>query len=324
MIQTYRIDGQRLVRQDPADGFGSAIWIDLCDPTAEEEQAVEHTLGLDIPTRQELAEIEESARLYLDGDAIVTTIIVAQGITEGHPTRGTATFLLLPDRLVTVRYSDPMPFRTFMTRLERQGHVDRTAVGILLALLEAVVERTADILETVSADLNGVSLSIFYDGAPGMTDPKGPPDLQATVKLLGRKNHTLAVVRESMVTIGRLTAFLRLVAHGRFKNGPGIRLKTLDRDLKSLAAFEAQLEQQISYLHEATTGLINIEQNAIIKVFSIAAVLFLPPTLVGTVYGMNFEAMPELDWQFGYPVALLAMLVSAIIPYLWFKWRGWL
>ncbi len=108
------------------------------------------------------------------------------------------------------------------------------------------------------------------------------------------------------------------------KNGPSVRLKAVERDLKSLAAYEAQLEQQIVFLHEATLGLINVEQNAIIKVFSIAAVLFLPPTLVGTVYGMNFEVMPELGWKFGYPFAILTMVVSAYIPYWWFKRRGWL
>ncbi len=327
MFNAYRSAGDRLEPM-PADGeVSEAVWIDLCDPTADEERLIEAALGLDIPTRQELAEIEESSRVYAEGEALFLTVVVCEGVGDGtgsgQPGRGTATFVLTPSRLVTVRYADPMPFRTFAARIERNAGKDVAAPSVLVALLETIVDRIADILEMVSTDLNEVSSGIFYD-PPAGGPPAPRPDMQSAIRILGRKNHVLSLVRESMLSIGRLMPFLRQDHAGRFKGGLGNRLKTVERDIKSLTAYEVQLGQQISYLHEAVTALIDIEQNAIIKVFSIAAVLFLPPTLVGTIYGMNFEFMPELHWIGGYPAALLAMVVSAILPYLWFKRRGWL
>ncbi len=149
-------------------------------------------------------------------------------------------------------------------------------------------------------------------------------ELQNTIKRLGRKNLTNAILRESLLSLSRLVPYVRQGAEGWLKNGGLARLKQIDRDLRSLSVYEGQLSSEITFLHEATLGLINLEQNRIIKVFSIAAVLFLPPTLVGTIYGMNFEFMPELQWLFGYPFALFLMVLSAVVPYYWFKQKGWL
>jgi magnesium transporter len=148
--------------------------------------------------------------------------------------------------------------------------------------------------------------------------------LQAVIKRLGRANSLAGKLRESLLSIGRMLAFFRQGMGERLRNGAKARLRTLDRDVASLTEYDAQLSAEISFLLEATFGLIGLEQNNIIKVFSIAAVLFLPPTLVGTVYGMNFEHMPELHWTVGYPFALGLMVLSAIAPYYWFKHRGWL
>jgi magnesium transporter len=149
-------------------------------------------------------------------------------------------------------------------------------------------------------------------------------ELQALIRRLGRKNMTVAILRESLLSLSRLIPYVRQGAEEWLTNGSPARLKQIERDLRSLSVYEGQLSSEIVYLHEATLGLINLDQNRIIKVFSIAAVLFLPPTLVGTIYGMNFEFMPELRWDYGYVVALVLMVISAVLPYHWFKWRGWL
>ncbi|BBE74548.1 magnesium transporter CorA family protein [Oharaeibacter diazotrophicus] len=325
MIGCHRLVGGRLERREIAEAADDPLWIDLCDPSREEELEVERILGFQVPTRQEMAEIEESARLYTEGGALVMTAVVLDGVAEGRPKRTEVTFLLTRERLVTVRYSNPMPFRTFDARVAKQPEDNGSAQAVFVSLLESFVERIADVLEIVAGDLNRIADTVFYeeedaaDGTPG-----AKTDLQALIRLLGRKNSMLAVLRESLLSFGRIVPFVRQGASEWVKNGPSVRLKAVERDIKSLAAFETQLEQQISFLHEATLGLINIEQNAIIKVFSIAAVLFLPPTLVGTVYGMNFNFMPELSWKFGYPFAIATMVLSAFVPYWWFKRRGWL
>lgn len=325
MIRYWGRRGEQIVQLplEPAPLAADILWIDLETPTADDERAVESLLGLQVPTRQEMSEIEESARLYRDGGALVMTVVVVTGVADKRPTRADITFLLTADHLVTVRYSDPMPFRTFASRLARHPDDNRTAPAILLSLLESFVERIADVLEIVATDLHGCSTTIFYEG-----DDPGPdqerPDLRALIRQLGRRNRLLAILRESLLSLGRLLPFLRQGADGWLKGGLSSRIKAVARDLASLGAFESQLEQEIGFLHEATLGLINLEQNAIIKVFSVAAVLFLPPTLVGTIYGMNFAAMPELQWKYGYPFALATMVLSAIVPYWWFKRRRWL
>lgn len=318
-----RAGGPALLPAGVVPAASDVVWIDLQNPTGEEERAVESLLGLQVPTRQEMSEIEESARLYREGGALVMTAAVVTGVAEKRPVRADITFLLTADHLVTVRYSDPLPFRTFASRLAKHPEDNRTAPAILLSLLESLVERIADVLEIVASDLHGCSTAIFYEDDEARAEGERQ-DLRALIRQLGRRNRLLAILRESLLSLGRILPFLRQGADGWLKGGLSARIKAIARDLNSLGSFESQLEQEIGFLHEATLGLINLEQNAIIKVFSVAAVLFLPPTLVGTIYGMNFQAMPELNWKFGYPFALGTMVVSAIVPYWWFKRRGWL
>jgi magnesium transporter len=302
------------------------LWIDLYYPTPDEEQCVEKLLGLQVPTREEMAEIEESARLYEERGALVMTAIVINGVAEGRPSRAQVTFVLTKTHLVSVRYADPLPFRTFETKCQRQPEVLTSSDRILVTLLESIVERAADVLEMVAADLNEVSTRLFIeDWEPGRRKANRVENqLQVLIKRLGRKNMIVSILRESLLSLSRLTPYVRQGAAGWITNGIAARLKQLDRDLRSLATYEAQLSSEIVYLHEATLGLINLDQNRIIKAFSIAAVLFLPPTLVGTIYGMNFDLMPELKWEHGYVFALSLMVLSSVVPYYWFKRRGWL
>jgi magnesium transporter len=324
---------------DPAALPTDALWLDLLSPTEEEEKAVERLLGVGIPTRQEMAEIEESARLYEERGALVMTAVVVTGVSERRrPTTAEVTFVLTPRTLVTVRYADPLPFRTFAAKCRRDPAAHDTSDLVFLSLVENVVNRLADVLEATDAQLDSLSEEVFdgdraAEGALGpdeVREPERTPgrpartDLQAVIKRLGRANSLTGKLRESLLSIGRMLAFFRQGMGERLRNGAKARLRTLDRDVASLTEYDAQLSAEISFLLEATFGLIGLEQNNNIKVFSIAAVLFLPPTLVGTVYGMNFEHMPELHWTIGYPFALGLMVLSAIAPYYWFKHRGWL
>jgi magnesium transporter len=176
----------------------------------------------------------------------------------------------------------------------------------------------------VATELNDVSTRLFLEDGPKHKPKRIEDELQVLIKRLGRKNMMVSILRESVLSLTRLIPYLRQGAEDWLTNGNPARLKQLDRDLRSLSTYEAQLSSEIVYLHDTTLGLINLDQNRIIKVFSIAAVLFLPPTLIGTIYGMNFDVMPELKLAFGYPFALGLMVLSAVLPCYWFKRRGWL
>jgi magnesium transporter len=271
-----------------------------------------------------MAEIEESSRLYREGDAVIMTAVVTHGAAEDRPQAAQVTFVLTKSVLVTVRYADPVPFRMFAAKCQRPQEVYKSAADVFVALLETIVDRAADLLESVADDLNAVASRLFLEDKPRRKATAMDAALQTLIRRLGRKNMTVSVLRESLQSIARLAPYARTIAGEILGESPGPRLKQIERDVRSLFDYEQRLSAEVGYLHEATLGLINLEQNRIIKVFSIAAVLFLPPTVVGTVYGMNFDYMPELNWLLGYPFALFLMLVSAAIPYLWFKLKGWL
>ncbi len=321
MISLHCLENGALVRRT-ADNLqvlpDNVLWIDLLTPSLQEERFVEAALGLDIPTREELAEIEDSSRFYDEKGAIFMTTTVVMGIADRRPENAQVTFVLTRRCLVTVRYTDLSPFRQFETKLARQPAAYSASHAIFLGLADAVVDRIADVLESVQVQLQTLSRCIFDERKEQRTD------LQQIIQQLGQHRSLLSQLGESLFSSSRLIAFYRLHANESRQGVAKGSLKAMERDVRSLGEHQARLLGDIAFLLDATLGLINIEQNAIIKVFSIAAVLFLPPTLVGTVYGMNFERMPELGWSLGYPMALGMMVVSAIIPYAWFKFRNWL
>jgi len=331
MMQFYAVtDGglERLETNTSATGsLDKALWIDLNEPTPEEEAFVEKALGVDVPTREEMRDIEESARLYADNGALLMTAIIISGISQRQPTRSQVSFVVTPKHLVTIRYADPLPFETFTQKCSRNPEAHTTSDLLFTSLVEQVIQRIADVLETATTDLDDIASQLFKEDGKVIQAEKGQQVnlvLQAMVKRLGRVSALLGKLRESLLSFNRLLAFFRQNAAPWMKDGSKAKIKSLDRDVQSLTEYESNLVSQISYLQEATFNLINIEQNRVIKVFSIAAVLFLPPTLVASVYGMNFEVMPELKWALGYPFALLLIGTSALIPYVWFKRNGWL
>ena len=323
MIRSYIREAGRLRPVEGApDPLASVVWIDLISPSAEEESQFEARLGIDIPTKEDMEEIEISSRLYQDNGAVFMTVILPAHADGDDPQIAPVTFVLAGDRLITVRYHEPRAFQTFATRAEKSATGWDTGEGLLLALLEAIVDRLADILERAGLDIDRISRGVFKHGAAKSTKSL---DFQKVLEELGRVGDQTSNIRDSLVTFERMVGYLAqaMIQRTGRKN---IRehIKTLSGDIRSLSDHSGFLSQKVTFLLDATLGMINIEQNATIKIFSVAAVVFLPPTLIASIYGMNFRYMPELEWTFGYPFAIGMMVASAILPYLFFKRRGWL
>lgn len=323
MISGYVNAGGRLKAvQGSLELLDDLVWIDLVRPTAEEETSLEDRLGIGIPTKDEMEEIEISSRLYQeDGASFMTAILPAQADGD-DPDMQPVSFVLAGNRLITVRYHEPRAFKTFPVRAEKVQMGCETGEGVLIALLEAIVDRLADILERAGSDVDGISRDIFRRRG---ARPTRSQDFQKMLESIGRKGDLISNIRDSLITLERLAGFLgQRTLQSKSGKEMRERVKTLSRDIRSLADHASFLSQKITFLLDATLGMINIEQNAIIKIFSVAAVVFLPPTLIASIYGMNFKHMPELDWLLGYPFAIAMMIFSAILPYVYFKRRGWL
>ncbi len=299
----------------------TAMWIDLLEPTLEEEHAVESMLGIDIPTREEMKDIETSNRLYEENGALYMTATVAAKLDTERPVSTAVTFILANGLLVTNRYIDTKPFQHFSAYAQRHPSACQSAVIVLAGLIEAFAERIADILERIGGDLDQVSGSIFARSNGKDPDSR---DLRTLIERIGFNGELNSKARESLVSLGRLLMFVQqspLVAPSQEQQQ---RFRSISRDVLSLSDHASFLGTKVSFLLEATLGLINVEQNNIIKIFSVAAVMFMPPTLIASIYGMNFHIMPELSWAFGYPFAIALMFASMGATYMVFKRRGWL
>jgi magnesium transporter len=317
-----------------------AVWVDVLTPTQAEEHALEESLGLNVPTREEMQEIELSSRLYKEGEVLFITATIVANAHSNSPESTAVTFMLTPERLVTLRYAEPLPFESFRKRFEASSRHYRTGNDVFAALMDAIIERIADILESVGTSLDRISLKIFdAEGENGAADWRDRPaqhvggrkrkarqrDFVDILRRIGCNSDLVSRARESLVSLARVVAFYREMQ----KDNPAARealihLTTVGADLGSLSDHATFLASKIGFSLDATMGMINNEQNKIIKIMSVAATVFLPPTLVASVYGMNFKYMPELEWLSGYPIAIGIMLVSAVLPYVLFKRKGWL
>ncbi|MDK9695642.1 MAG: magnesium transporter CorA family protein [Siculibacillus sp.] len=298
---------------------GPAVWFDLLEPTEEEDADAEKMLGVAVPTRDEMQEIEASSRLYAEDGALYMTALVQVRSDTASPQLTPVTFILVGNRLATVRYDRPRSFDIFRTRAERPGFGLVDGRGVLLGLLETIVDRLADGLERIGAELEVSSSAVFR---PRREREKG---LEETITAIGRTGGAVSRAEESIVSLSRLFHFLAEHA-GRDRLDPEgrARLVTLDHDIRSLAEHVRSLDAKVDFLLSATLGLVGLEQNTIVKIFSVLAVIFMPPTLIASIYGMNFRAMPELDQPWGYPMALGLMVASVAVTFAMFKWKRWL
>ena len=313
---------ERLAVEEAGSIPDNAIWFDLANPTAPEDKLLERALGIAIPTREEMQEIEVSSRLYVEnGTRYMTATLMCQSDTASPKTTA-VTFILAGHKLVTVRYDEPRPFTLVSNKLGRACPPTVSGETIMMDLLDAVIDRAADILERAGADIDRASHDIF--------EPEGRR-LDHTItyryilRTIGRKGDLTSKVRESLVSIGRLVLFLANEADGlKWPKEMRSQLKVMQRDVQSLSDHATYLGNKITFLLDAMLGVMSVEQNNIIKIFSVAAVVLMPPTLIASIYGMNFKHMPELEWTYGYPFAIVLMVLCAILPFVIFKWKKWL
>ncbi len=298
----------------------TAVWIDMLNPIKVEEDLVEHYTDLDIPTREEMHEIEFSSRLYKDsGNLFMTAMMISQSESL-TPLFDAVTFVVSPKQLITIRYIEPQSFKLFSAQLKKCDETHRDVISLFIELLEANIDRLADIIELVGHRLDDYSKAIFQP----LADETHKLDYRQLMQQAGANGDLNSKARESLVAFNRLTVFFLQTAGSRINEEGQVRLAALSKDIASLNDHATFLSTKINFLLDATLGMVNIEQNNIIKIFSVAAVIFLPPTLIASMYGMNFHNMPELSWRWGYSLAVCMMLVSSWLPYKFFKKKKWL
>jgi magnesium transporter len=307
----------------PVDGIH---WIDLLRATGEEISVVERFLGIELPTREEMREIESTSRLYCEGLSRIMTTPLLVNTDSDEPESTDISFMLHRGWLVTLRDTEPQSFRQTIAWLAKRPSAGRDQ--IFIALLEAIIDRQADLLEKLSKETEELSQRIFR---PVNRVKESESRLRDAIFRLGRSGNLIARERDCIVALSRLVQY---AGHEDFEGGLDHvperktplfpRLKPLIRDLQSLSEFAGFLSSKVSFMLDATLGLINIEQNAIVKIFTVAAVIFLPPTLVASIYGMNFEHLPELQWRMGYPYSIGLMIVSVLLPWFYCRRKGWL
>ncbi len=302
-----------------------AVWIDLLNPTPAEERAVQDALAVEIPTREEMEEIESSSRLYREGDALFLTANFLYGVDTGEYGSTAISFVLTNTTLVTVRYATPKAFTVFGARAQKQpGTLLTSPDGVMLHLFEQIVDRLADILERVGGDMDRASQRTFRAARANLKANRRDDQLKETLITLGQVGEVTTRTSETLLGLNRILAFVGAEKAIAVRKENQALIKTLVRDVRSLVEHASFLNGKAQFLLDAVLGVINVEQNAIIKTFTVASVALMPPTLIASIYGMNYEVMPELKWTFGYPLALLLMVVSAILPVLYFRRKGWL
>jgi magnesium transporter len=297
----------------------SAVWIDLLSPTELEENQVEQYINIDIPTPGEMDEIELSSRLYKNNDKLFMTAMTIAQSHSTEPKLEPITFILTPQQLFTLRYIEPRSFSLFISRIKSIETEQRTnPVNLLIGLIDSSIDRLADILEFVGSQLDDYSKLIFHNKSTHKLN------YQKLFQQIGAAGDLNTKARESLITFNRLITFFEQTKSSMLDHDNQTRLNTSNRDLTALNDHSNFLSTKINFLLDATLGMVNIEQNNIIKLFSVAAVIFLPPTLIASIYGMNFHFMPELSWKYGYLFAIGLMGLASWLPYKFFKFKKWL
>jgi magnesium transporter len=299
----------------------TAFWIDLLNPTAEETARVEQEFALKVPSRESLQEIESSSRLKAEGQVLYASMPLAVQYDATSFAPVPLGFILSPKLLITVRYSEVHAFAQVQARVNKDFVMGSTAA--FAALIDGMVDFSADVLEKLSSELAAISARAF--GEPSVSTPRNSHarSLRESLKAIGIAGDHLSRIRESLMGLQRIIGFICDMAADWLAPELRTRLRTQHQDLNSLVDFEAHLSGKTQFLLDAILGFINTEQNDIFKVLTIVSVVGIPPTLIASMYGMNFHNMPELGWRWGYPYGLALIVVSIILPILWFKRRGW-
>lgn len=327
MLTSYALaEGRAVIREGilPAEELRAAVWLDLLSPTQEEERAVQAALGLEIPTREEMQEIESSSRLYREEEVLFLTANFLYGVEGGDFSSTPITFVLAPQALVTVRYQTPKAFSVFALRCQKSPVLVGSPDGVMLHLFEQIVDRLADILERVGADMDRTSGAAFRSARANIKANKRDADLREALLTLGQVGEVTTRASETLLGLSRILTFVGAEKDNAVRKENKVLIKTLVRDVRSLVEHAGVLNGKANFLLDAILGLINVEQMNIIKTFTVVSVALMPPTLIASIYGMNFEFMPELKEVWGYPASLLLMALSALGPVAYFRRKGWL
>lgn len=332
MLHAFVKDGRKLrwskeaeqeAGQDGGPLPAEAVWIDLLNPTPEELARAEALMGVALPTREQMAEIEESSRLRITPGAVHMTVMALLWADTDRPSIVPVSFVLAGGRLATIHPVDPQSFLAFRRRVTRDGY-PATAGGesVLAGLVEAMVERTAGVLRRVGLELDTMGSRAFR-GRALPARPRNGDDTR-TLKRIGHAGHLIGKAHVSLASLHRMLTFLAR-GEGWTAAKPTRRwARAALQDVVGLSEYARFLAGKVGLLLDTTLGQINVEQNEIVKIVSILTMALFPPTLVATVYGMNFTGMPEKSWEWGYPMAILLMVLSALLPMLYFRSRRWL
>ncbi len=338
MILVYHSTKRGMVKTEitPQDKLPrSVLWIDLVEPTPEEERYIANNLDIDTPNREELDKLEVVSPYYKEDNAYFMTVTILYKQEADSPRSMPITFIITPKCLVTLRHARPRTFSNFASRALRKSDLYSSPELILEGLVEALVHRIGDVLEKTGNELDELLLKVFdrkQDAVKSSTKANTSEYYDDIIKQIGRYGNFISKNRESLVSISRMLIFFGQItqekpADGKATNsrkGYAMQFRNISREVHSLSEYANFLSQRNNFLLDATLGMLNVEQNMIIKVFTVAAAVFMPPTLIASIYGMNFKAMPELEWLLGYPFALMIMIISALIPYLFFRKKGWI
>lgn len=312
----------------PASGAAGAtakpVWIDLLQPTPEERERVASEHGLHVPSREALQEIESSSRLRVEGHVLTLSMPLAVPQEGADPVPAPLGLILSPALLVSVRFTDMQGWSADVrARLERSGDGSPDSATAFATLVESMVDYRADLLEAINARMGAISRRVFARQIPQPRRATHDGALREMLAAVGASGESLSEIRESLLGLQRLVGFTCETAHDWLRPTIQARLATVRADLDSLSDYESHLWGKVQFLLDAILGFINTDQNDIFKVLTIVSVVGIPPTLVASMYGMNFHNMPELSWRYGYQYGLALIVVSTILPILWFKWRGW-
>ncbi|MFN0217824.1 MAG: magnesium transporter CorA family protein [Hyphomicrobium sp.] len=323
MLNAYETVAGKLTPSQKTDLSGpEVVWLDLLSPTEEEDAKVESALGIDVPTRLEMREIEASNRFYTENGVAYMTAIVLHQASPGAPMISPVTFILTDRKLITVRYAEPKAFELYVARSAKIANGCDSGAEVMIGLIEMLIEREADLIERVQDDVETIAPQVF--GQKVAEQPSRTRRLDVLLRNVGKAGDVVSRAQESATSLNRLLLFAASALRSRKEDAAVLaRIDSASADISSLIESLRFLSARTAFLLDATLGMISTEQNQIIKLFSVMAVILMPPTLIASIYGMNFEYMPELKWLYGYPMSLLLMVVAGIVPYLYFRAKGW-
>lgn len=303
--------------------WAEATWLDLCDATDSERSAVERATGLRVPDQSAVSEIETSSRVYTENGALYLSTPIPASANASQPLSAVG-FVLSSRVLISVRFTENPVFDSLF-RASQGTTPSHSAGDVFLHILEALVDRAADTLEHCSSELDELSRRAFHTERVRRRALKTVSErLRATLRKLGQIGDHISQIRDTLLGFGRIAAFVCETGSPVIGGSERPRLLAIRADISSLNDYQQHLSGKVQFLLDATLGFISIEQNDVVKALTIVSVVGVPPVLVAGVYGMNFAHMPELHWVFGYPFALVLMLVTGLLPLFWFRWRGWM